>query len=514
MEGISFYQTNLENAPFSFFRNLFWKNSIVLHSDLGRQILKHEMVHIEQNHSSDKMFLEIICGIMWFNPFFWMIKKEINLIHEYLADNKAVKKSDTKAFAQMLLASHFSGEVLPGTSPFLSSNLKKRLKMLQKPKSKFSYIRRIMALPLLFLLPFAYMVNAKNMEIKELNTLIEEAVQTQQIVQQKQAEQKKVVAEATPTVMSVERSAALKKLDTIKEKIYEKWDFGDPAVINLYRSTEENLFIIENKEVSKKEYIDYYVRYRRNKDYLTGQFAANSKPLDNGKQAMFTAGKNENQPENIKVVKSLYEKYKDGPKMSKYRTISETVFDPLQKKYEAVAKYFNDAMKERSEKTDLQKKLQEELEQIVASTSLKDNFRKSRNYEENPLTEEEKSVLKSELTRVQKITDQMQECCSYNIYNGFFRTDSRSEILYNLGLNIVKNTAVRTSDIEKFLSSSQTTYFINGKQVSWEEVEKLSDDMRYPEKFLKTPAQIKHIETERITNGSAVVVSKVSLTTK
>ncbi|WP_234111385.1 M56 family metallopeptidase [Chryseobacterium sp. R2A-55] len=175
-EGINFYQTNLQEAPFSFFRNLFWRDSIHLQSDLGRQILKHEMVHIEQKHSWDKIFTEIATSLFWFNPFFHFIKKEINLIHEYLADKKAVQNSDTKAFAQMLLASHFSGKQFPATSPFLSSNLKKRLTMLKKSKTKFSYARRIFALPLMFILGFIYMVNAKNKEIKETNKEIEKLV--------------------------------------------------------------------------------------------------------------------------------------------------------------------------------------------------------------------------------------------------------------------------------------------------------------------------------------------------
>ena len=177
-EGISFYQTNLEDAPFSFFRNLFWKDSILIQSDLGRQILKHEMVHIEQKHSWDKIFLEITTSLFWFNPFFYLIKKEINLIHEYLADHKALKNSDTKAFAQMLLASHFSGKQLPATSPFLSSNLKKRLTMLKKSKTKFSYARRILALPLLFILAFMYLVNAKNKEIRNTNLEVEHLIST------------------------------------------------------------------------------------------------------------------------------------------------------------------------------------------------------------------------------------------------------------------------------------------------------------------------------------------------
>ncbi len=175
-EGVNFYQTNLSEAPFSYFKNLFWKNTIIINSDIGKQILKHEMVHIEQKHSYDKIFIEIITAVFWFNPFFHIIKKEISLIHEYLADKKAVKQSDTKAFAQMLLASHFSGNELPATSPFLSSNLKKRLKMLQKPQTKFGYARRIFALPVLFTVAFAYMVNAKNREITETNIEIEKAV--------------------------------------------------------------------------------------------------------------------------------------------------------------------------------------------------------------------------------------------------------------------------------------------------------------------------------------------------
>lgn len=177
IEGITFYNTNLQDAPFSFFKNIFWKDSILLQSDLGKQILKHEMVHIEQKHSVDKLFVQTIQSIFWFNPIFYYIKKELNLIHEYLADKKAVKQNDTKAFAEMLLASSFSGNVLPATSPFLSSNLKKRLKMLTQKSTKYSYARRILALPILFVISFALLVNAKNREIRKNNKEIAIAVQ-------------------------------------------------------------------------------------------------------------------------------------------------------------------------------------------------------------------------------------------------------------------------------------------------------------------------------------------------
>lgn len=175
-EGLNFYQTDLANAPFSYFRNLFWRDNIPLHSDLGKQIMKHEMAHIEQKHSYDKIVIEMIRAVFWFNPFFHLIKKEVHLIHEYLADHKAIKKSDTKAFAQMLLASHFSGNTLPATSPLLNTHLKKRLQMIQTSKTKFSYARKTLALPLLFSIAFACAVHAQNSEIKAANKEIARAV--------------------------------------------------------------------------------------------------------------------------------------------------------------------------------------------------------------------------------------------------------------------------------------------------------------------------------------------------
>ncbi|KMQ69008.1 antirepressor [Chryseobacterium sp. FH2] len=218
-DGINFYHTNLTEAPFSYFKNLFWKNSITLNSDIGKQILKHEMVHIEQKHSFDKIFIEIITSVFWFNPFFHIIKKEISLIHEYLADKKAVKQSDTKAFAQMLLASHFSGTQLPATSPFLSSNLKKRLKMLQKPKTKFGYARRIFALPIVFSVAFAYLVNAKNKEIKATNIEIEKAVSQikKDTIAPGKAQKTEVIA---PKLAKKEETQ--QKLNDLSKKIEEK----------------------------------------------------------------------------------------------------------------------------------------------------------------------------------------------------------------------------------------------------------------------------------------------------
>lgn len=170
------YRTPLEDAPFSFFKHLFWKQNLDFHSDLGQQILRHEMVHIQQKHSFDKIFLEILTSLFWFNPFFHLLKKELFLIHEYLADHRAVAHHDVENFAQMILAGQFSPHNIAGGNAFFSSNIKKRIKMLQKPSTKNAYVRRIFALPLLFSIAFAYMVNAKNKEIEATNNELKKSV--------------------------------------------------------------------------------------------------------------------------------------------------------------------------------------------------------------------------------------------------------------------------------------------------------------------------------------------------
>ena len=272
IEGITFYNTNLHDAPFSFFRNLFWKKSILINSDLGKQILKHEMVHIEQKHSFDKLFVQIIQSLFWFNPIFYFIKKEITLIHEYLADKKAVKNADTRAFAQMLLASNFSGNVLPATSPFLSSNLKKRLKMLTQKNTKYSYARRILALPILFGVSFALLVNAKNIEIKKQNKAIEIAVQE------------------------------LKK-DTVKEKDVQKLLEAQQAKINKasekIKKENEKIATLSEQTRKKSDELQKIAKEKGNDSY---EFELKAKELDNLGKEIDKIATSDDYVNNVKVL--------------------------------------------------------------------------------------------------------------------------------------------------------------------------------------------------------------------
>ena len=146
------YLTKEENTPFSFFKFIFWNTDINIHSNIGNQILQHELTHIKQKHSWDKIFIQLNIIAGWFNPFFWLIKKELEMIHEFIADKKSVPNANTAEFAAMLLNTAFGTKQLALTNPFFFSPIKRRLIMLTKnTHPKFSYLQRIIALPLLAL---------------------------------------------------------------------------------------------------------------------------------------------------------------------------------------------------------------------------------------------------------------------------------------------------------------------------------------------------------------------------
>jgi hypothetical protein len=150
MDGFDFINTNEDNAPFSFLNNLFWKQSISLQEEVGQQIFKHEITHIQQKHTWDRIYCQIVTSIFWMNPFNWFIQKELVVIHEFIADEEAVGNSNVEAFAKMLLQTHYGNHFLNPTHQFFYSSIKRRLTMLTKSSNtKYSYLRRVMVLPIL-----------------------------------------------------------------------------------------------------------------------------------------------------------------------------------------------------------------------------------------------------------------------------------------------------------------------------------------------------------------------------
>lgn len=152
MGTIHFIVTADDSAPFSFLKNLFWKQSISLDDDAGKKVLQHEMTHIRQQHTLDRLFCQLLCAFCWINPFYWVIRKELSVIHEFIADEAAIADSDTESFAKMLLQTHYGNHFFQPAQSFFYSSIKRRLIMLTTAKNtRHSYLRRLIALPLLVL---------------------------------------------------------------------------------------------------------------------------------------------------------------------------------------------------------------------------------------------------------------------------------------------------------------------------------------------------------------------------
>jgi N-acetylmuramoyl-L-alanine amidase len=162
VERFFFVSTRAKNTPFSFFNYIFWNEDIDLDSPAGQQIFRHEVAHVQERHSHDKLLMNLLLIVFWSNPFFWLIRKELSMIHEFIADKRAVEDSDTASFAAMILQAAYPQHRFDMVNPFFYSPIKRRLLMLTKKQSpRVSYLSRILVLPLAVLVFAAFTFKAK-----------------------------------------------------------------------------------------------------------------------------------------------------------------------------------------------------------------------------------------------------------------------------------------------------------------------------------------------------------------
>lgn len=179
-----FVQSKAVSAPFSFFSYIFWDPQTSLESSTGKQILQHELVHIHEKHSIDKMIMEVTTAICWINPFFHLFKRELAVIHEFIADKKAAAQSDVAHYAQTILQIALQSSQLAITNSFFHPPIKRRILMLtQLRQPKFSYLRRLLVLPLAAFIfcSLAFVTgNAGQSNLLPNNTAVNDTVPTTQ----------------------------------------------------------------------------------------------------------------------------------------------------------------------------------------------------------------------------------------------------------------------------------------------------------------------------------------------
>ena len=238
--------TELTQAPFSFFNWLFWRHDINPASENGKRMLNHELTHIREHHSLDKMFTSLVLCIFWMNPFFWIMRRELNMIHEFLADRKAISTNDGAAFAQMVLqAVPLSPVVGNGLiNPFFSSQIKRRLIMITTSnKPAYTYLRRLSGLVLMILITTTMALSVQHAEAQSVQLKKQEQV----ITETRKASKEKIEVPAKGLNGKVtEIKASVRKGDT--ENLKEAISSGPDSSIK-----NPPLYILDGKEINAEE---------------------------------------------------------------------------------------------------------------------------------------------------------------------------------------------------------------------------------------------------------------------
>ncbi len=141
-------------SPFSFF-NLVFIPEALTDSAERESIIIHESIHASQYHSFDNLLIELLAAVMWFNPFVWMIRRSMHLVHEYLADEGTLGAGIDRIRYQALLINQVAEErLICLSSDFNNKLLKKRMIMMTNFTQKKEGIGRLTVIFPLTLLMF------------------------------------------------------------------------------------------------------------------------------------------------------------------------------------------------------------------------------------------------------------------------------------------------------------------------------------------------------------------------
>ena len=253
------YITDSESAPFSFFRNIFWRRDISPDTEEGRCVLRHELHHVNARHSWDKAFMQIVLCAFWINPIFWLIRREIHMIHEFEADRASVKDNDASLLAAMILCTAYPYRELAGVNAFFKSPVKRRLMMLSRANpASLAYIRRLLTLPIAITVFAIWVFRAEATPNIEPNLTPTTVSDTSEIAKKIFAYKKEEHAIIIDNQIANRDSLAKVKVDNIVQVKVAK-NIGGKDTILLYtrdNKSPQELWLKENSnEISKSSWL-------------------------------------------------------------------------------------------------------------------------------------------------------------------------------------------------------------------------------------------------------------------
>ncbi len=167
-DGIFIITHTEEIAPFS------WMRFIILSEkdkeENGREILTHERAHINAHHSVDLLVADLCVFFQWFNPAAWLLKRELQAIHEYEADESVIEHGvDAKAYQLLIIKKAVGSRLFAMANSFNHGSLKQRIGMMAKSKSNpWLRCKYLYVLPVIGVALVAFARPEASVEPKEL----------------------------------------------------------------------------------------------------------------------------------------------------------------------------------------------------------------------------------------------------------------------------------------------------------------------------------------------------------
>ena len=127
---VLFLLTREPGTPFSFWNTIFWNEEVDAGSAEGRQMLRHELVHVRRWHTMDLLLLRVLLILFWFHPVFYWVYRELRTIHEFEADAVATEGSNRYAYAELLVWQTLAARPGGLFHSFFSSSIKRRVTMI------------------------------------------------------------------------------------------------------------------------------------------------------------------------------------------------------------------------------------------------------------------------------------------------------------------------------------------------------------------------------------------------
>ena len=225
VDGIHLILTDQPVVPFS------WMRTIVISrkdfEESGIEIMTHEMAHIKARHSIDLLISEICILFHWFNPSVWLLRQELQNIHEYEADESVLNQGvDAKRYQLLLIKKAVGAQRFTSmANSFNHSSLKKRIAMMLKQKSSpWARLKYLYVLPLAALTVVAFARPEISHELEKISSVkISEIIPVQEKKEPKRNVEVETLARDS-VVSEKDMQAIQEKVSAVMEKYQPEID--------------------------------------------------------------------------------------------------------------------------------------------------------------------------------------------------------------------------------------------------------------------------------------------------